>query len=144
MKSRVDTPISLPVVTICLKPKPPSFDDRFMTEKPKPPDCDTMLTGPGSYSKANTEPNPPNTLSAILIMPWQFGPTTPMSLSRAIRASSRWRSIPPPPTSENPELKMMTYGTPLAPHCSSISTTRDALMRISTRSGVSGTSASDG
>ena len=48
MKSSVDTPISLPVVTICRNGRPPSSDDRFITEKPKPPDCDTMLTVPPS------------------------------------------------------------------------------------------------
>ena len=39
---------------------------------------------------------------------------------------------------------MITYGTPFSPHCFSMSATREALTRISTRSGVSGTSASEG
>ncbi|MNC92235.1 hypothetical protein D3C83_86230 [compost metagenome] len=48
MKSSVETPISLPVVTIWRNGSPPSLDERFITEKPKPPDCETMLTRPGS------------------------------------------------------------------------------------------------
>ncbi|MNC91956.1 hypothetical protein D3C83_83040 [compost metagenome] len=77
-------------------------------------------------------------------MPWQLGPITPIRYCRAISASSRCSFTPSPPISEKPELKMITYGTPFAPHCFSISATRAAFTSISTRSGVSGTSASAG
>ena len=48
MKSRLETPISLPVVTICRNGSPPSSEERFITENPNPPLCETMLTGPVS------------------------------------------------------------------------------------------------
>ena len=118
MKSRVETPISFPVVTIWRNGSPPSLDERFITEKPKPPLCDTMLTVAGLVigveHRAETGEHAVRDVDHALAVGADHADAV---LARDVRRVACCSLTPSPPISEKPEVKMITYGTPFAPHC---------------------------
>ena len=131
---------SLPHDTIRLNPtREPAWMKASVTE----PDWAIPATPPRGWY-GDTSPMYVALFAVRSTTPMQFGPTSAIPCSRAIRATSSCMAAAASPPSTTPPPGMITAGTPAAAAASVTTAARSGLSATTATSGRSGSASSDG
>src|SRR5579875_1274083 len=116
----------------------PRDDASARMAMPSPPDWEAKPMRPGTGA-VGAKVAFMDTPGSVLTTPKQFGPTTRMPATCAMRTSSCWATAPSPPASAKPAEITTSAPTPLAPQSSTTDGTAAAGTATTARSTSPGT-----